>query len=64
LERGDGVEQPAAVPDRGDAKRGQVIGGQPLQHLGIDMVGLEYLDVILEAQVPQPGRDVHARGPG
>jgi hypothetical protein len=64
VEPGDGIEELAPMSDRGDAKRGQVVGGQPRQHLGINVVGLERLNVILEAQVPQPGRDVHLRRPG
>ena len=64
VEHGDGCQELAAMPDRGDAEGAQVVGGQPRQHLGVDVVGLERLDIILQAQVPQPARDVHARRPG
>jgi hypothetical protein len=64
VERGDGVEQPAAVTDRCDAKRRQIVGRQPRQHFGVDMVGLECLDVIFQAQVAQLSRGVHLRRPG
>jgi hypothetical protein len=64
VKRSDRVEQHAPVPDRGDAERHEVVGGQSRQHRGINVVGLERLDVILQAQGPQPGRDVHVRRPG
>ena len=64
IEQSDCVEQPAAMSDRGDAERNQVLGGQPRQHLGVDVVGAEGLEVIREAQIPQPARDVHHRRPG
>jgi hypothetical protein len=52
------------MPDGRDAEADQVLGGQPRQHLGVDVVGSECLGVILQAEVPQPGRDVHLRRPG
>jgi hypothetical protein len=61
---GDRVEQPAPVPDRGDPKGDQILGGQPRQHLGVDIVGAERLGVLLQAQIPQPARDVHLRRSG
>ena len=58
-EQSDGVEQLAPMPDRGDAERDQVLGGQPRQHLPTDVIGAERLGVVLQPQVPQPARDVH-----
>jgi hypothetical protein len=63
LEQGNGVEQLPPMPDRADAKRDQVLGGQPRQHLGVDIVGAKCLGVILQAQLPQLARDVHLRRP-
>jgi hypothetical protein len=60
----DGVEELAAVPDRRHANGEQILGGQPRQHLGVDMMGAKRLGVILQAQVPQPVRKVHLRRPG
>jgi hypothetical protein len=50
---GDGLEQLAAVADRGHPEGLQVLGGQFRQDIGVDLVVLERL--ILEPEVPKPG---------
>jgi hypothetical protein len=47
------------VPDRGHTERSQILGREPWQDLGIDFVVAEGRPVTLQAQFPQPSRDVH-----
>jgi hypothetical protein len=60
---GDGVEQPAAVAERGHAEFLEVLPRQPGQQPGIDVVLAERRFVSLQAQAPQPSRDVHLSSP-
>ena len=59
-QRGDGGEQLAAVPDRGDAHLLQVVGRQLREHRSIDAVVAERRLVLAEAKAAEPGRYVHA----
>jgi hypothetical protein len=47
------------VPDRCHTESSQVLGREPWQYLGIDLVVVEDGLVTLQAQLPQPSRDVH-----
>jgi hypothetical protein len=64
VEPRDRIEQATAMADRGDAERDQVLGGQSRQNLAVNVMGAECLGVTFQAQIPQPGRDVHRRRPG
>ena len=59
-ERGDGVEQLAAMPDRGNAKILEILRRQLRQHLPVDLVVAERRRIALKAQTLQPRRYVHA----
>ena len=59
-ERGDRVEQLAAMADQGDAEMLQILGRQLRQHFAIDLVVAERRRVLFEPQPPQPRRYVHA----
>ena len=43
---------------RGDAHVLEIIGGQPGQELGLDVVGTEQLGILTETDPPKPGVDV------
>ncbi len=58
-QRGDGIEQLAAVSDRGDAEPDQIVGGQARQDLGVDVVLAECRLVAREPEALQPAPDVH-----
>ena len=60
-QRGDCVEKPAAVTDRGHADRDQVVCRQPRQEPCIDVIVAERLLVPLKPQAPQPACDVHCK---
>ena len=62
-ERGDGVEQPPATPDQGDAEILQILGRQARQHPFIDLVRAERRLVLLEPERPQPIRDIYRGHP-
>ena len=47
------------MPDRGHTESSQVLGREPWQDLGIDLIVAEDGLVTLQAQLPQPSRDVH-----
>jgi glyoxylase-like metal-dependent hydrolase (beta-lactamase superfamily II) len=47
------------VPDRGHTKSSQVLRREPWQDLGVDLILAEDGLVTLQAQLPQPSRDVH-----
>ena len=49
VQGGDGVEQLAAVADRAHADGAEVLGGEPRQDLGVDVVVTERRLVALEA---------------
>jgi hypothetical protein len=49
------------MTDRGDAEFLQIVGGQPRQQFGPDVVVLEGRCVLLEAKRPQPLGDIHRR---
>jgi hypothetical protein len=59
-ERGDGVEQPAAVADRGDADLLQILGRQRGQDGGVHVVVAERRLVPAEVEATQPSRYVHS----
>jgi hypothetical protein len=46
------------VPDRGHTDSSQVLGCEPWQNLGVDLILAEDRLVTLQAQLPQPSRDV------
>ena len=57
---GDGIQQAAAMPDRRNPEFAKIVGGQPQQHLAIDIVIAESRRVLFEPQLAQPRRDIHA----
>ena len=48
------------MPDRGHTESSQVLGREPWQNLGVDLIVAEDGLVTLQAQLPQPSRDVHS----
>ena len=60
-QRRDRVEQLAAVADRHHAEFLQVVGRQPGQDFGVDLVVAERLFVLPQAEPAQPGPDLHLR---
>jgi hypothetical protein len=48
------------MPNRGNPEFAQILGGQPQQHLGIDIVVAESRHITFKAQALQPRRYVHA----
>jgi hypothetical protein len=60
---GNGLQDLAAMTDRGDAEFLQIVGGQARQQFGSDVVLLEGDRVLLEAKRPQPPCDIHCRLP-
>jgi len=59
LERCNGIEQPAAVPDRRDPEIAQILGRQPAQNLTINIVVTERRRVLFEPETAKPFGDVH-----
>ena len=61
---GDGIEQPAAVADRGDAQLAQILGGQLPQDRIVDVIIEKSLGILCEPQPVQPidDRGRHCRG--
>src|ERR1700730_15114129 len=59
IECSDGVKQASTRPDQTDAKILQVLGGQARQYPCVDLVCAERRLVLLEAEPPQPIRDIH-----
>jgi hypothetical protein len=55
---GNGIEQPPAVADRGDAQLAQILGGQPAQDRIVDIIVAESRGILLEAQPAQPTSDL------
>src|SRR5215467_6730280 len=51
------------MPDEADAEILQVVCGQLWQHCGVDRVVAKRLFVLLQPEVPEPRRNVHARPP-
>jgi hypothetical protein len=60
---GDRFEEHAAVADHADAEILEVLGGQLRQHPHVDAVVVEGGRILLEAQRPQPLRNIHRRLP-
>ena len=58
-QRGDRIEENAAMADRRHAEVSEVLGGQLGQACLIDRVFPECLPVAFQAEVAQPGRDIH-----
>ena len=58
-QRGDRLQELAAVPDDGDANVFEVVGGQLRQNVGRNLVLPERLLVALQPQLSQPRQDVH-----
>lgn len=48
------------MPDGGHAEFSQILRRKPWQDLGVDLVLAEDGLVTLQAQTPQPSRDVHS----
>ena len=47
------------MPDCGHTESRQVLGREPWQNFGVDLILAEDGLVTLQAQLPQPSRDVH-----
>jgi len=60
---GDGIEQPAAVTDRRDAKLAQIVGRKPVQHLPVNIVIAERGHVLFEPEAAQPFGHIHRSCP-
>ena len=58
-QRGDRIEENAAMADRRHAEVSEVVGGQLGQDCLIDRVFPECLLVAFQAEAAQPGRDIH-----
>lgn len=60
-EGGDRLQQPLAMAERRDAHVLEVLGGQPGQERGVDVVGAEELGVLAEADLAEPPVDIQRR---
>jgi hypothetical protein len=62
-ERGNGVEQSAAMANRGDPKLAKVLGRQPAQYFPVNVVVAERGLILLEPEAAQPFAYIHSRSP-
>ena len=63
-QRGDRLEQPSPMTDRGDPELLQVVGRQRRQQRRVDGVVRECLGILLQPQALQPAGHVHGRNSG
>jgi hypothetical protein len=49
------------MAERGDSHVLEIVGGQPGQHRGVDVVGAEQLRVLAETELAEPAVDVQHR---
>ena len=60
---GDGSEQLAAMSDRADAQRDQIVGGKLAYDAGVDVICSERRLVLAQPQPAQPSPEVHSVSP-